>query len=296
MNNSEYHRTLYRLTRHYIENVMLERKLSITPYLQPNYKIGQFQTLNEIYDHLLNHARNRGSGSGGVNNIFGENGDTSTEKQKERYQQVRELLCDFDPRAIAAQWDIYKLFAALQKRPFQLREPTVPCYSFCRTIISGAQYLRKFDTAKAFYDHFEPLGTKLGDEGEKRAQQELSWAISGYGSALPLDFLKELGFTNFVKPDVHTMDICHRLDLARSNTDGQGTIKAMKQIALDAGETPYSLDRMFWLVGSGNFWDLPEVPVEITTWARQKHNQKRSAPERRTKFIAFIQQETMTLE
>lgn len=287
---------IYRLTRHYVQDVMLESRFDITPYLQPDYPMRHFKILNDIYDHLLNHARNRGSGSGGVKDVFGENFDQgSTDQQRERYRQVRKLLCDFNPHEIAKQWNIYILFATLQNEPFNRKEPTVPDYGYCRTIISGARYLCKFATAEAFYDHFEGLSKQPGDKGERIAQRELSAAINGYGDALPLDFLKELGFTNFVKPDVHTMDICYGLGLAKSNDDIRGTIDAMKRIAWDASETPYSLDRMFWLIGSGNFGDRPELLVENTAWARQQHNQKRSARERKKKFIEYMKTQISSL-
>lgn len=296
MDNPNRNREIYRLTRHYIEGVMLENRLDITPYLQPNYPMRYFKTLNDIYDHLLNHARNRGSGSGGVKDVFGENFDGwSTDKQKERYKKVRALLCNFDPHEIARQWDIYNLFATLQREPFNRKEPTVPDYGYCRTIISGARYLCKFNTAEEFYDYFETLSKQPDAKGERIAQKELSAAINGYGAALPLDFLKELGFTNFVKPDVHTMDICFGLGLAKSDRDTQGTIAAMKQIAINADETPYSLDRMFWLIGSGSFGDRPELLVENTTWARQQHNQKRSARERKKRFIEYMKTQISSL-
>lgn len=290
MDNMDYHREIYRLTRHYVEQEMLEGRFDITPYLQPNFPLRYLNTLPDIYNHLLNHARNRGSGSGGTKKTFGQyygryTGDTGLE----RYETVRRLLCDFDPHRITQEWDIYKLFAALQDTPFNLKIPTVPAYGFCCTIITGANYLCKFDTAEAFYVHFEGISKLPGDQPERKAQRELSHAITGLGPALSLDFLKEMGFANYVKPDVHTMEICFGLGLAKGNKDDRGTVRIMKAIATDAGETPYSLDRFFWLIGSGNFYDREELPEKHTEWARNRFNNKWAAPERRQKFIDYMQ-------
>lgn len=296
MDRAEHNREIYQLTRHYIEVEMLEGKLDITPYLQPNFPLRYFDTLNDIYNHLLNHARNRGSGSGGTGKIFGSHyGRNTIGNPSERYRIVRELLCDFDPHEITANWDIYKLFAALKDEPFKLNRPTIPVFGFCSTIITGANYLCKFKTADEFYNYFENVSKQPGDQAERMAQKELSGSITGFGPALSLDFLKELGFANYVKPDVHTMEICYGLGLTKGNKDDRGTVRVMKAIATDAEQTPYSLDRMFWLIGSGSFGDHDELPVEHTTWARGKFNNKWQAPKRREKFIEYMKEEIPSL-
>ena len=47
----------------------------------------------------------------------------------------------------------------------------------------------------------------------------ISHVVSGIGFALACDFLKELGFVNFAKPDVHVKAIVKGLNLSDSDDD-----------------------------------------------------------------------------
>lgn len=136
--------------------------------------------------------------------------------------------------------------------------------------------MSKFEDAAAFYDYFNRLVPQ-------KALSELR-GIPGYGAALPYDFLKELGYTQYVKPDVHTIDICQGLGLITDSGSTEQTIYALQKIASDAGEIPYSIDRMFWLIGSGNFFkQSPEDEKALNFW-----NKKRSAKDRRKAFTDWI--------
>ena len=66
--------------------------------------------------------------------------------------------------------------------------------------------------------------------------------INGIGFALACDFLKELGFTSYSKPDVHIKDVFSALDL--SGTDNLSVFEAVDRMATDNGETPYKIDKV----------------------------------------------------
>jgi hypothetical protein len=78
----------------------------------------------------------------------------------------------------------------------------------------------------------------------------LEFEIHGLGFALACDFLKESGWPEYAKPDVHTKKILSGVGLA-DGTD-YGTFKAILLIAKYIGETPYTVDKFIWLAGSGN--------------------------------------------
>jgi hypothetical protein len=76
---------------------------------------------------------------------------------------------------------------------------------------------------------------------------------------LSCDFLKELGYVNFPKPDVHLRDIFSALDLCPSNAGDYALFKVIIRVANHAGVTPYDADKVFWLTGSGDFYENPEI-------------------------------------
>ena len=75
------------------------------------------------------------------------------------------------------------------------------------------------------------------------------------------DFLKENGYPEFVKPDVHIKAIFNGIGISDSNNDIQvfhDVIGFSKKIDL----LPYKVDKMFWLVGSGKYYDGDEIQIQ----------------------------------
>jgi len=87
----------------------------------------------------------------------------------------------------------------------------------------------------------------------------LSLEIEGLGFPLACDFLKEMGYLSFPKPDVHLKAIFTGLDLVGPGRGDYAIFKAACRIAEHQGVTPYNVDKLFWLVGSGYFYDHREV-------------------------------------
>jgi thermostable 8-oxoguanine DNA glycosylase len=83
----------------------------------------------------------------------------------------------------------------------------------------------------------------------------LAKEIDGFGFALACDFLKELGYANFAKPDVHLREIFIGIKLCQPNASDYNVFKAIVRVANSAQVTPYNVDKLFWLIGSGNFYD-----------------------------------------
>ena len=70
---------------------------------------------------------------------------------------------------------------------------------------------------------------------------------------------KELGFVNYGKPDVHIKDIFIGTHLCNSKTTDYEYQKVIGQIAEANNVSAYNVDKLFWLVGSGRFYDNPEL-------------------------------------
>src|SRR3989338_4740883 len=78
----------------------------------------------------------------------------------------------------------------------------------------------------------------------------LSKEISGFGFALACDFLKELGYRDYPKPDVILIDIFYRLGLSKSDEQYE-VYKSIVEMSEAVGEDAYTVDKIFWLIGSG---------------------------------------------
>ncbi|OHB66105.1 MAG: hypothetical protein A2Y76_03545 [Planctomycetes bacterium RBG_13_60_9] len=77
--------------------------------------------------------------------------------------------------------------------------------------------------------------------------------VFGVKFALACDFLKEIGFSNYSKPDTHLLDIFTGLGL--SDRDPLSVFRAVTEMSVDVQETPYAVDKVFWLIGSGNLYN-----------------------------------------
>jgi len=84
---------------------------------------------------------------------------------------------------------------------------------------------------------------------------------------LACDFLKELGYRNYGKPDIHIKEIFKETGLNNKGATDYQTLKAVIRIAesntAKSNEvTPYNVDKLFWLIGSGYFYNHEEIGKE----------------------------------
>lgn len=128
---------------------------------------------------------------------------------------------------------------------------------FCRSALTGARFLTQFDDAAAFYRWAD------GYIEVAPSNVELPLAVSrqvdGVGFALACDFLKELGYSEFGKPDVHVKKILLGLGVVPQSADDRAVFEALIRFASAAGREPYYVDKLMWLLGSGKFYLDPEI-------------------------------------
>jgi hypothetical protein len=177
-------------------------------------------------------------------------------------KSLRPVLDDFDPAKVIQHFPsadnlldtiIHKLSPPGKVR----RVPGGLWPLFARGILSGARFLNQFKSGPEFLAWVQTFD----DDPRKRAALPLllSEEIDGFGFALACDFLKELGFLNFAKPDVHIKAIVKGLKLASEATTDYSIFKDVVRIAAHCDRTPYDVDKVFWLVGSGRFYLHPSI-------------------------------------
>jgi hypothetical protein len=121
---------------------------------------------------------------------------------------------------------------------------------FSKGAMSGAKYLDRFDALEDFLQYVQDFDEKLTTR--PALPFLMGHEIFGYGFSLACDFLKELGFSNYAKPDTHLIDIFSGLDV--SSKAALDVFRAVSLLADEVEETPYAVDKAFWLIGSGNLY------------------------------------------
>ena len=208
-------------------------------------------TLADLYERVLESAQSGNMNAGVIGGSIGG------------VANLGPLLCDFEPAEVLEKyrsgWEgvLDDIVAQLKPRGSVPRTSRSIWPRYCRSILSGARFLSRFSSADEFYEWVE-----LFDEDE-RARPALplllAQEIEGIGFALACDFIMGLGYENFSKPDVHVKEIFWAIGLSPLGTSDYEVFKDVARVAANAGVTPYDVDKLFWLVGSGYFYDDPHV-------------------------------------
>ena len=125
------------------------------------------------------------------------------------------------------------------------------------SVIDSARFLSSFSGLEDFQGFVESF--QYNAATKTALPLYLAKKIRGMGFALACDALKELGYASYPKPDSHMRDIFSELNLC--SNDEMDVFEAMVAMADSLGITPYKLDKVLWLVCSGNFY-LEEVRVD----------------------------------
>jgi thermostable 8-oxoguanine DNA glycosylase len=219
-------------------------------------------TLAGLYERLLESAQSANMKAGVIGGSIGGVGN------------LGRVLCDFEPSRVLekyqADWEevLDDVVAQLKPRGSIRRTPRSIWPRYCRTILSSAKFLSQFESANDFYDWVDFFDK---DERARAAlPMLLDQEIEGFGFALACDFVMGLGYENFSKPDVHIKEIFQELGLCPWGTSDYEVFKAVARVARNVGVTPYNVDKLFWLIGSGNFYDDPHVGHKGRIGGRKK--------------------------
>jgi hypothetical protein len=169
-----------------------------------------------------------------------------------RSKEINSVLCDLDCSYVLKKYNsdtLLKAFSSLFKiNNIESKNNAWRQYSI--SLIDGAKFLSSFhdyDSFKDFINAFsqnaltkESLPLLLGKE------------IHGMGLALACDWLKEIGCVDYPKPDTHMIDVFFKAGFAEK--DPWSCFKAAIRVAEEGRITPYSLDKIIWLICSGNFY------------------------------------------
>jgi hypothetical protein len=246
---ADYDRQAYALAVEYLSSVCNVPLEVIERHINPT--IERVRTLNAVYERLLQSAQSAGMSPQVIGGSIGG------------LSNLGKVLFNFDPKLVAEKytggWEpvFDDIKRELKPRGRLRMQATSRWPLFCRSILSGARFLSQFNSAEEFYNWADTL---YEDDSTRMALPvALSKKIDGLGFALSCSFLKELGYLKYGKPDTHLRAIFTALGLTRSQND-LDLHAAIVRIAENAGVTPYSVDMLYWLIGSGSLY-LDDIKI-----------------------------------
>ena len=192
------------------------------------------KTMRELFEQLILSAQNRYSTPKTIK-FNGEN-----------HEKLKEILFDFDPERVLKEYNSESELLERFKKEFRPNK-TLSWERWSKSVFDSAKYLAiRFKDADDFNNYVENY----------RFFDDLPYAIchniSGISFALACDFLKESGFSDFPKPDTHLKEIFSAAGFTKGGD--YETFLAIKEMAKEVHETPYKVDKVFWLICSGNFY------------------------------------------
>lgn len=199
--------------------------------------------LSAVYKRLLESLINRQ----GFPNFIG----------KESINKMHDILFEYDCRETYAAYgeNLEKLLIKFKKRfpdkRIDLAYPRSAWVQFAKSIISSAKFLSVFDN----YSEFDEFVRSFSPNEHTIAALPMLLAteVHGAGFALACDFLKESGYVNYGKPDVHLRDIFIGTGVLKSDCSDLDIFKTIIKIAREVNQEPVTVDKIFWMIGSGKF-------------------------------------------
>ncbi len=179
--------------------------------------------------------------------------------------QVRDILFDFNPKKLLENILDWKQLFNIFKRKFghkykmEIDKKRNAWVMYTKGVLTCAKFISNYKDNKEFDDF---ITTFFFNEFTTAAlPMLLEKEIYGFGFPLACDFLKELGYTQYAKPDVHIKEILFSLNLVDSKEDYE-VFKMVIKISKVIKKDPVAVDKIFWLIGSGKF-HLSTPPIKI---------------------------------
>ena len=217
-------------------------------------------SLNELYLGLLFSAQNT---QGKPRQIGGS---------IQGIEHLGKITHDFDPHWVVKHYpDSTAIFQTVVKKlkPTGLVNPRPEGVwpKYCRTILTAAQFLARFQDGEDFYAWANRM------YGDLRSQDALPLLIQrdvyGIAYALACDFLKEKGFLDYGKPDTHVIDILNHVGLCQEGMPASAYQDELRAIALANQTSAYAVDKLIWLIGSSDFYQSANKPEKINQAKRK---------------------------
>ncbi len=217
----------------------LEQKLN-------HYRHHKAETMEELFWYLINSLTNKV----GMRATIGD------------VNLLGDYIFNFDPYQTHDHYQDgwKKLFKLIKNNytppgPMNIKNKNSYWVIFCKGILSGAEFLSGFEPYDAF-DEFVN-GFAFNDVSIAALPIILDQEVFGMGFPIGCDWLKEIGYSNYCKPDTHTIDILFETGVA-SSQDNYNVFMTMVRMGKVNNEPPAVIDRLLWFIGSGKYVEKNE--------------------------------------
>jgi hypothetical protein len=169
-------------------------------------------------------------------------------------KEMGQILFDYNPDKILSAYQNEDELLKIFKKEFSLRNidgKRSLWRKFAEGIISGSRFMSSFKNKEEFDIFIKSFS--LNKYTKASLPMLLSKEVRGFGFALSCDFIKELGYRDYPKPDVHLIKIFYDLGLSESDEPYE-VYKSIIEMAEVVGEDAYTVDKIFWLISSGRFY------------------------------------------
>ncbi len=214
-------------------------------------------TLNHIFLRLITSCQNYYN----MPNII------KFKQLKDKFAQVLE---DFDYNKIlqryASSEHLYKTLA--QHFDFPLSDdPHHTWREFSRSVMSSAKFMAKFESVADFRNLFESIATRFPTS--QILPQLIRSEIYGLGETLSHDFIKELGYAEYAKPDITSKQLIHQIFENRDDKlEDPNITQKLCKIAYSANTTVYTVEKVLYLIATGKYTapnkDAPKILIKGT--------------------------------
>ena len=233
------YKIVYDLALEYLNKISPVNPDELNEYFQTKTNFVA-RNMSEMFDRMIFSAQNSQS----MPKVIGYVG---------KKEKIRQILFDFNYSDLLnnykSEQELYDKFQS----EFKINNASSKYNLWLRwskSIIDISKFLLKFEDIEDFkrfidkfnYNQFTKAALPL----------IISKEIRGFGFALACDFLKELGYSDYPKSDVHLINVFSELNL--STNDQWDNYKSIIEMAKEVGETPYKVDKVFWLLSSGYFY------------------------------------------
>ena len=241
MNVTDKYIQVYSLAKQYLTDIT-PKKLS-EEKLSKYFNITKsFKTINDIMYQLLYSLQNNQM----MPNVIGF-------KNPDRAPIFKEIFFDYNPQLILDNYPTSDSLFLKFDENFEIKNKDSKknlWLRYAKSVISACSFISTFKDSTDFdnfvnsfsYNEFTIASLPMLLEKE----------IFGLGFPLACDFLKELGYTQYPKPDVHIKDVLVAFDMCENNDFD--AYKAVIKMAKINNDTPYNVDKVLWLICSGRFY------------------------------------------
>jgi hypothetical protein len=171
---------------------------------------------------------------------------------------IKNTLFDFDSSKILSKYNSEdELYNAFIENGCDMKSSQKSWKSYSQRLLLGIEWLSQFRDFNYFNDfitHYRGREIDLPILMENQKVKNTKFI----GFALACDFIKEIGYLSYSKPDIHIKDILNATYIDNKNTEydlvsytEKGLFEKMSEIAKDNNVTPYFLDKLLWSIASG---------------------------------------------